>query len=158
MKKTGFLFILCVMAGVICLHPVIAQESENSLPTAKKTGETAAVQGDAKTIEALFEVEKFTCGLSVEERELLGESTTFASDAERIYCWCLITGCEEPTIVEHVWYYGGVEKARVALDIKYPRVRTWSYKTMLPEWTGDWSVELVNVKGDVLAKTEFRVE
>jgi len=158
MKKPVTFLVFCMIAAAFLLQPVLAQESDKPEPVVKDVEETAVAETAPEKPTEKFQIEKFACGTAVEERELQGEAAAFPSTIERIYCWCLITGCEDTTTIEHVWYYGEQEKARVVLDILYPRVRTWSYKTMLPEWAGDWRVELVDADGKVLATTEFKFE
>ena len=158
MKKPVKIFVFCMIAAAFLLQPVMAQQSDELESTAKQVDKTTAADTVLVKSTVQFQIEVFACGTAVEERELQGEATAFPSTIERIYCWCLIKGCEEPTIIEHVWYYGDEEKARVVLDVLYPRVRTWSYKTMLPEWVGDWKVELVDADGKTLATAEFKFE
>lgn len=153
MRKLALMFILVILAVTLIMPAGYAQTEEDV-----KQEEKAPLKQVEKAPSAELTVEKLACGMTVEERELQDEAITFSPDTERIYCWSLITGCEEPTIVEHVWYYGGQEKARVTLDVEYPRMRTWSYKTMMPEWKGDWKVEIVDADGQLLASTEFKVE
>ncbi len=158
MKKFTLLFGLGILALGLIVFPAMAQESNTTKPATKQVVQKPAVEESKEIPAEQLKIERIACGTAVEDRELLNEADSFSPETERIYCWSLITGCEEPTTVEHVWYYGGVEKARVALEVKYPRMRTWSYKTMIPEWVGDWKVELVDTEGNVLAMTEFKVE
>lgn len=149
-------FVLAVMlTGAAVFVPVSAQQAENEQPVDSTVKQEPA---EAVQIEPEFTVDEMICGISVMERELEGAAETFPAGTEKVYCWTLITGCEEPTTVEHVWYYGAEEMARVTLDVKYPRVRTWSSKNILPEWTGDWKVELVDADGNILATRAFSIE
>ncbi|MFQ5866380.1 MAG: DUF2914 domain-containing protein [bacterium] len=45
----------------------------------------------------------------------------------------------------------------VVLPIKYPRHRTWNYKTFLPEWGGKWSVEILDEAEDRLDFVAFEI-
>jgi len=137
--------------------PVPGDTSQMAPKEAASTPATSATPQTQATAGGLM-VDNIACGTSVEEKELMGAAVTFPSATEKIYCWSLITGGEEPTAVEHVWYHGGQEMARVRLDVNYPRVRTWSSKTMMPEWAGEWKVEAVDEAGKVLASTEFTLE
>lgn len=96
-------------------------------------------------------------GTGVEERELTGEASTFPSIVDRVYCWTCVQGADEPTEVTHVWYYGVEKMAEVALPVKYSRHRTWSYKTILPEWKGEWSVEILDAAGNKLDSILFEI-
>ena len=41
--------------------------------------------------------------------------------------------------------------------IEYKRTRTWSYKNMLPQWAGDWHVEVLDENDKVLERLSFRI-
>jgi hypothetical protein len=41
--------------------------------------------------------------------------------------------------------------AKIGLSISPPQWRTWSSKIILPDWKGDWKVEIVS--GDHILKT-----
>ena len=155
MKK--YLTSAIIIALVLFAGMVIAQQDEPAEPVDTMMAKTEA-PAEEPAIMAKFTVETMACGTAVEDRELQGQADTFPVDTEKVYCWCLITGCEEQTTIEHVWYYGGEEMARVPLDIPYPRMRTWSSKTMMPEWAGDWKVELVDDTGKVLSTVNFKME
>lgn len=113
-------------------------------------GVGAQENGDSLKIEAAL------CK-SVEKREPVGQDTVFPSDVGRVYCWSLVTGATEPTSITHVWCYGEKELARVELEIKSGWFRTWSYKTILPNWTGSWRVEILDSEGNLLKKLDFSV-
>lgn len=151
MRKNLVLALMITLA--LFTGQIVAQEAQES-PTKK----AAAKEQTPETTEEAMKVSDFACGTAVEERELQGEAKTFSAETEKVFCWTLIEGCEEPTTVEHVWYYAGEEKARVPLYIKYPRMRTWSSKTMMPEWKGDWKVDMVDEAGKVLATVAFKMD
>jgi len=96
-------------------------------------------------------------GTGLEEREIIGEAYNFPSSIGRVYCWTLVLGAEEPAEIMHVWYYGEKKMAEVKLAIKSQRYRTWSCKTILPEWVGDWRVEVVDAMGNLLKCISFEV-
>lgn len=96
-------------------------------------------------------------GTGVKEREIIGEAYSFPSSIRKVYCWTLVAGAEELTEITHVWYYGEKKMAEVKLAIESPRYRTWSYKTILPEWVGEWRVEVVDAIGNLLKSISFEV-
>jgi len=149
---------LTAVSIFLLIFSITAQNSASSKSTDKL--EPAKIVGMKvdNTAEPGFKIEKFACGTGIEDRELIGESDSFPDSTSRIYCWSLITGCPDSTSVDHVWFYSDKEIVRVTLDIKFPRVRTWSYKSMIPEWSGDWRVELQDNDGNVLAATEFKLQ
>ncbi|MCK5534873.1 DUF2914 domain-containing protein [bacterium] len=96
-------------------------------------------------------------GTGVEERVIIGEATSFPSSVEKVYCLSFIKGADTLTTVNHVWYYQDKQMASVGLDVKSPAFRTWSYKTILPEWIGSWRVEIVDAGGEVLKIIGFEI-
>jgi len=60
--------------------------------------------------------------------------------------------------ITHLWFYGNELMAEVELDIGSPNWRTYSTKTILPEWQGQWRVLVVNSDQDILVEYEFNVE
>jgi hypothetical protein len=76
---------------------------------------------------------------------------------KRLYLWTKIKAYSPPTYIYHVWYYKGEEVARIRLYIKYPIFRTWSFKTIPPQWTGSWKVVVEDVYGNPVLEKEFIV-
>ena len=93
----------------------------------------------------------------VVDRVPVGASTTFASDVGRLYCWTRITGAEGETTVHHVWIHGDEERADLELNVGASSWRTWSNKAIVPEWTGDWRVEVRDADGNVLETIRFTI-
>lgn len=74
-----------------------------------------------------------------------------------IYCWTHITGAEEETTIQHVWYRGDEEMARIELRVASADWRTWSSKSIQPIYAGEWRVEVLDVNGTLLDSVTFRV-
>jgi len=136
-----------LVAGAMLVCPAVTWGEE-------KQGVSAPMEMGEKTID--LEVEA-RLGTGVKEREIIGEAYSFPSSIRKVYCWTLVAGAEEPTEITHVWYYGEKKMAEVKLSIKSPRYRTWSSKTILPEWIGDWKVEVVDAMGNLLKCISFEV-
>ena len=86
-----------------------------------------------------------------------GVAMPVPADVGRISAWTRIQGADENTMIHHVWSHGGVERADVELRIGGSPWRTWSDKAIVPEWTGDWRVEVRDAGGNVLETIRFRV-
>ncbi len=52
----------------------------------------------------------------------------------------------------HRWEYDGKIVAEVEFNVKGPRWRVWSSKSLIPQWTGDWKVSVVNGAGEVISE------
>lgn len=103
-------------------------------------------------------VETLQFGTDVQDREVVGADTTFSSSVERIFCLTRIAGVQDSASVTHVWYYDNDEKARVELPVRGSNWRTWSSKSILPSWTGQWSVDVLGPDGEVLRTQYFTIE
>ena len=55
----------------------------------------------------------------------------------------------------HRWEYEGKIVAEVAFDVKGPRWRVWSSKSLTPQWTGDWKVSVINGAGEVISEKKL---
>lgn len=113
-------------------------------------------QGEKATVESALMVEAQLC-TGIEERMPVGASKSFDANVEKVYLWCQVTGAADTTVIKHVWSYEGKEMAAVELPVKSPKWRTWSYKTILPEWTGNWEVKVLDAAGEVLKAASFTV-
>jgi len=100
----------------------------------------------------------FGTGIDRDLRALVGESTTFDSQAEQIYCFTRVKGLVPPAVVTHAWYLNGKTMARVELNIGSGNWRTWSAKRIRADWIGDWEVKVLDVNGQVLASRSFTVQ
>jgi len=93
----------------------------------------------------------------VQDRQPVDNVTTVPTDVGTVYCWTRITGAEGEIQLEHVWYKGDVEMARVSLRVAGSNWRTWTSKNIEPIWTGDWHVDIVGPDGTVLDSVSFTV-
>ena len=87
----------------------------------------------------------------VEDRTPRGIRQVYPSTIGTLYCFSHLAEIPSEGMIYHVWYYGNVEVARVELSISPPRWRTWSSKIILPEFKGNWRVEVVY--GDHILQT-----
>lgn len=93
----------------------------------------------------------------VQESQPVDSLTAVPADVGQVYCWTRITGAEGEIQVEHVWYHGDDEMARVPLRVAGNNWRTWSSKRIVPAWTGEWRVDVVGPDGTVLRSVSFTV-
>lgn len=93
----------------------------------------------------------------VVDRMPQGTATSFSADVGELYFFTRVVGAVPGTEIEHVWYRGDEEVARVSLTIGSANWRTWSSKSILPEWTGSWRVEAQTTDATVLETVDFTV-
>lgn len=80
---------------------------------------------------------------------------SYSATVDKLYCFVRVVGAEQDTTIAHVWYHGDQEVARVTLPVRSSHWRTWSSKNILPEWTGEWRVEVVDAEGYILSTVSF---
>ncbi len=93
--------------------------------------------------------------IDVGERQPTGEGTEFPADVGELVAWTRVTGLANTT-VRHVWRHQGHEEV-IELSVGGSPWRTWSRRTIPAEWTGAWTVEVLDAQGNVLATAEFTV-
>lgn len=113
----------------------------------------------ANTIEQDLEVSELVVGVEVnkKDRTVDGAGTDFASDVGKLVCFTRVVGAEKQTQIYHVWYYNGKTIAKIPLQVKSRSWRTWSSKKILPGWTGDWVVKVLDSDGLVIASQKFKI-
>jgi hypothetical protein len=114
-------------------------------------------QEESKKVETLLTVEAQLC-TGIEERMPAGVAESFPADVGKVYLWSKVTGAADTTVIKHVWSYQGKEMAVVELPVKSPSWRTWSYKTILPQWTGRWEVKILDAEGEILKAVPFTIK
>ncbi len=55
----------------------------------------------------------------------------------------------------HRWEFNGNVMAETKFAIAGPRWRVWSSKNLLPTWTGEWKVSVLNGVGEVISEDVF---
>lgn len=92
-----------------------------------------------------------------ETRSPVGDADAFTVDQGPLTCFTRIVGAAGETSVTHVWYHEGETRSRVHLPVRSPDWRTWSRKSLLPSWTGEWTVKVLDSDGLVLASRDFTI-
>ncbi len=94
----------------------------------------------------------FTTG--IKDREPVDQVTTLTTDKDKIYFFTEIRNMSGH-IIKHRWEYNGKTMAEVEFGVGGPRWRVWSTKSLLPQWTGEWKVSVVDEAGKVLSESTF---
>lgn len=91
--------------------------------------------------------------LAVVDREPVDEVAVVTNDS--VYYFTDLRGLEGETI-RHRWIYQGEVMADVEFTIGGPRWRVWSKKSLLPRWSGQWTVSVVDDSGAVIQSETVR--
>ena len=60
-----------------------------------------------------------------------------------------------PASVHHQWLFDDKVMFEKSFEIGGERWRVWTSKTLLPDWTGTWTVKVLNEEGSVLERKSF---
>ncbi len=91
------------------------------------------------------------------DRQPVDKVEAFPIRNGKLYCFTRITGVDEPTVVYHVWFLDKQLMSRVELPVNSSDWRTWSAKTFLAEWPGEWRVEIQDIDGNLLKEVNFQL-
>src|SRR5439155_14647587 len=85
--------------------------------------------------------------------------SAFTPDVGQVVCWTKLSGAPSgsETTIHHVWFHGDTQVSDVELHVSGSPWRTWSRKTVPPDWTGAWRVEVRDASGTVLKRIDFTV-
>ena len=91
---------------------------------------------------------------AIENKEPVSELKTISNDIGNVYFFTELRGLSGHTIT-HRWEYNNKILAEVPFKIAANRWRTWSSKSILPSWTGTWTVSVLDVGGNIIEQNEF---
>ncbi|MCK5241193.1 DUF2914 domain-containing protein [bacterium] len=133
------------------IKPAEAVKPAEAKAVAAKPAEAPAA------IDASLEIIEIAIAKSIENREPQEVADTFASDVERVYCYTKINGGKEGDSITHRWKKGDQVMAEISLKVNASPWRTYSSKAIMKEWTGAWTVEIL--QGDTVLKAKtFTIE
>jgi Protein of unknown function (DUF2914) len=82
----------------------------------------------------------------------------FAAGVGKLYCFTKVSGATVATTIKHIWYFGDKVVHTMELSLEGSPWRTWSNKTIPPEWTGTGKVEVQDASGTLLKTVNFIVQ
>ena len=82
----------------------------------------------------------------------------FINNVDSLFCYTKISNSGSKQEVKHIWYFENKEMTTVTYNIKTSyNYRSWSKKTIYPNQTGNWRVDVVSKFGDLLGSREFTI-
>ena len=156
---------LCALVVALAAAPAAADhhEAEAAGAAAVEAMEAADVARAAAPAPAAPEpaaeaptgsVSRASFTAAVVDREPVGEITSLTEETDEVLFFSELRGLEGRTVT-HRWEFDGTVVAEVPFDVGGPRWRVHSSKRLLPEWTGEWSVTVVDESGVLLAPRSF---
>lgn len=86
---------------------------------------------------------------AVLDREPTDELTAIDPGAEKIFFFTELRNMDG-TSITHRWSLNGAVMAEISFKVRASRWRVYSSKTLLPEWRGEWVVDVLDESGTVL--------
>lgn len=90
----------------------------------------------------------------VADHEPVNDLERVLAGNEKVYFFTELRGMQGQT-VKHRWSHGEVALAEVEFNVRGPRWRVWSSKNLLPEWSGEWKVAVIDAAGNVISEKSF---
>ncbi len=151
------------MAASVTILSMVVSSATGALSTrARAQSETPGHEEPARqkptTETAKPRVVRDVLATAVIDREPEQILPPIPADVGRLYYFTEVIEAAPSTTILHLWYWRNRNVNVVLLEVNGPRFRTWSYKTILPTWTGDWRVEARTPDGTILSSKAFRVE
>ena len=89
----------------------------------------------------------FTRG--IQNNEPIDILLSLSNQYDKVYYFTELQGMEGQ-VITHRWEYEGQQMADVSFSVGGPRWRVWSSKYLLPQWTGEWKVRVLDSQGNEL--------
>lgn len=86
---------------------------------------------------------------AVLDREPTDEITAIDPGVDKIFFFTELRNMEG-TSITHRWSLNGSVMAEVTFKVRASRWRVYSSKTLLPEWRGEWVVDVLDENGSIL--------
>jgi hypothetical protein len=134
--------------------PIEVDQQSVKSPQATNVPKTGPPAADVTRVEL---VSAHLCN-GVYEREPLVKNDVFhPGDDKRAYLWMEVKSTAQPFVMQHIYYLNDRKYCEVSLEIRFPRMRTWSYVTLgSADQVGTWRVDIA-CKDRVLKTLSFRV-
>lgn len=137
---------LILLLGIVLAAAVAQSWSQETEPA--DTAMTQAARADSEHVaRAVFTT-------AIRDREPIDKVENLATDVDSVFFFTEIVDMQGSTIV-HRWMHGGEKMAEVSFEIGGPRWRVFSKKTLIPAWTGAWTVEVLDGSGATLRTESF---
>jgi hypothetical protein len=91
---------------------------------------------------------------NVAEREPVNDLERVLAGNEKVSFFTELRGMAGQK-VRHRWSFGGEMLAEIEFNVGGPRWRVWSSKKLMPEWAGEWTVEVVDAEDNTLSSKSF---
>lgn len=124
-----------------------SMQSESSGTPEDTSQQTAVSQSKGEIARAQFTT-------AIQDREPTDDITTLSNSNDKVYFFTELVNFEGSTIT-HRWEYQGKTMAEVNIRVGSNRWRAYSSKSLKPDWTGTWTVTILDESGTTLKTSSF---
>jgi hypothetical protein len=103
-------------------------------------------------------ISEMKIGRSVRGRKISGETLNVPPSWKKVFCWISLPDVKKESSVKFVWYYFKKKMAETIVEIKPPACAVWAFKTMRPQYVGDWCVEVLDEEDRFIRELCFNVK
>jgi hypothetical protein len=128
----------------------MAPAAATAMPSSPAASASAAAPAPAAT--AKVGQAQFTTG--VDNREPADDISNLDNSHDKVFFFSVLKDASGQTIT-HRWQYNGNTMAEVKFEPKADHWRVWSSKTLMPDQTGTWTVQVLDSSGNVLVSKSF---
>ena len=147
--------IFATLCGVLLLTAGAAQaQNTPATPSSTPAAPAAATAAPAPKAAATARVVRAQFTTAVTNREPADAVTSLDNSHGRVFFFTDVKNAAGQTLT-HRWEFGGKTVAELQFEPKANRWRYWSSKTLMPDQTGTWTVEVVDGSGNVLTSKSF---
>jgi len=100
-------------------------------------------------LSAEAEVSRAQFTSAILDREPADELSAISPSTDKVFFFTEVRNMDGSAIT-HRWSLNGAVMAEVEFKVRAQRWRVYSSKTLLPEWRGDWVVDVLDGDGKVL--------
>ena len=118
----------------------------------------AQTPSKSKPVPASLSVQEMVVATDIERFKPIGVAERFPSTVGKLFCFTKIMGAKGETSVRHLWFYGDRLMSEVLLPVQRISWRTFSSRTIRPEWTGSWRVDITAEDGTLLKSVSFTIQ
>ncbi len=131
-----------------------AEKSPEALPApkVKSPGKPAVV------VRSGIRIKDAVVCQEVVDRLPIGTGDVFDKGTGKVFCFTRVVGLNDGGDIIHNWYYKGTLKSTTRLSVGSSNWRTWSSKSINPEFTGEWMVEVLTEDGRPLESLIFFIQ
>ena len=113
---------------------------------------------DNKKLENTLKLNEIMICRGIYKRNPIKPGMKFINNVDSLFCYTKISNSGNKQEVKHIWYFENKEITTVSYNIKTSyNYRSWSKKTIYPNQTGQWRVDVVDKAGDILGSRDFSI-